>query len=126
MVWTLQHKQDPAGEILKWKAHLCARGHRQVFGDTYWTIFAPVVSWMTVRCAFIMALLLGWHMRSIDIVMAYTQADVKTDIFTQLPAGTTIQGMDPNKHLLKLQKILYGLKDGQVTWHEHIKAGLLS
>ena len=32
---------------------------------------------------------------------------------------------DPNKHLLKLQKNLYGLKDGQVSWHEHIKAGLL-
>ena len=73
-----------------------------------------------------MALLLGWHMRSIDFVMVYTQADVKTDIFMQLPAGTTIQGVDPNKHLLKLQKNLYGLKDGQVTWHEHIKTGLLS
>ena len=44
----------------------------------------------------------------------------------QLPAGTTIKGVDPNKHLLQLQKNLYGLKDGQVTWHEHIKAGLLS
>ena len=65
-------------------------------------------------------------MRSIDFVMAYTQADVKTDIFMQLPSGTTIQGVDPNKHLLKLQKNLYGLKDGQVTWHEHIKTGLLS
>ena len=90
-----------------------------MFGDTYWTTFAPVVSWTTVRCVFILALLLGWHMRSIDFVMAYTQADVKTDIFMQLPSGTTIQGVDPNKHLLKLQKNLYGLKDGQVTWHKH-------
>ena len=73
-----------------------------------------------------MALLLGWHMWSIDFIMAYTQADVKTDIFMQLPAGTTIQGMDPTKHLLKLQKNLYGLKDSQVTWHEHIKTGFLS
>ena len=126
MVWTLRCKRDPAGEILKWKARLCAGGHRQVFGDTYWTTFAPVVSWTTVRCVFIMALLMGWHMRSIDFVMAYTQANVKTDIFMQLPAGTTIKGVDPTKHLLKLQKNLYGLKDGQVTWHEHIKAGLLS
>ena len=43
-----------------------------------------------------------------------------------LQSGTTIQGVDPNKHLLKLQKNLYGLKDGQVTWQEHIKTGLLS
>ena len=40
MVWTLQCKRDPAGEILKWKACLCAGGHRQVFGDTYWMTFA--------------------------------------------------------------------------------------
>ena len=126
IVWTLRRKRDPAGQILKWKARLCTRGHRQVFGDTYWTTFAPVVSWTTVRCVFIMALLLEWHMTSIDFVRAYTQADVETDIFMQLPAGTTIQGMDPNKHLLKLQKTLYGLKDAQVTWHDHIKAGLLS
>ena len=86
----------------------------------------PVVSWTTVQCIFIMALLLGWHMRSIDFIMAYTQADVKTDIFMQLLAGTTIKEVDPHKHLLKLQKNLYGLKDGQVTWHEHIKAGLLA
>ena len=126
MVWTLRCKRDPAGEILKWKARLCAEGHCQVFEDTYWTTFAPVVSWTTVRCVFILALLLGWHMRSIDFVMAYTQADVKTDIFMQLPSGTTIQGVDPNKHLLKLQKNLYGLKDGKVTWHEYINTGLLS
>ena len=126
MVWTLQRKQDPAGEILKWKAHLCTGGHRQVFGNTYWTTFAPVVSWTTVRCVFILALLLGWHRWSIDFIMAYMQANVKTDIFMQLPTGTMIQGVDPNKHLLKLQKNLYGLKDGQVTWHEHIKTGLLS
>ena len=126
MVWTLRCKRDPAGEILKWKACLCAGGHRQVFGDTYWTTFAPMVSWTTVRCVFIMALLMGWHMRSIDFVMAYTQADVKTDIFMQLLAGTTTKGVDPTNQILKLQKNLYGLKDGQVSWHEHIKAGLLS
>ena len=66
-----------------------------------------------------MALLLGWHMRSIDFIMAYTQADVKTDIFMQLPAGTTIQGVDPNKHLLKLQKNLYGLKDSRHLARAH-------
>ena len=59
MVWTLQCKRDPAGEIMKWKACLCAGGHRQVFGDTYWTTFSPVVSWTMVWCVFILALLLG-------------------------------------------------------------------
>ena len=121
MVWTLRCKWDSTGEILKWKARLCTGGHHQPT-----TTFTPVVLWTTVWCIFIMALLLGWHMGLIVFIMAYTQADMKTDIFVQLPAGATIKEVDPNKHLLKLQKNLYGLKDGQVTWHELIKAGLLS
>ena len=124
MVWTLHRKRDLAGAIVKWKARLCAGGHRQVYGDTYWSTFAPVMSWTTVRCIFVLALLLGWHMRSIDFIMAYTQAKVKTDIYMTLPRATTIQNIDPSKHLLKLQQNLYSLKDGQVTWHEHIKKGL--
>ena len=62
MVWTLHRKRDPAGGILKWKARLCAGGHCQVYGNTYWSTFAPVVSWTTVHCIFVLALLLGWHM----------------------------------------------------------------
>lgn len=125
MVWTLRRKRDPAGNIIKWKARLCAGGHKQIFGDTYWTTFSPVVAWSTVRCVFILALVLGWKMRSIDFVMAYTQAKVKTDIYMTLPKGTTLPNADPTKHFLKLQQNLYGLKDGQVTWHDHIKNGLL-
>ena len=124
MVWTLQRKHDLAGGILKWKARLCTGGHRQVYGDTYWLTFTPVLSWMTVQCIFVLALLLGWHMRSIDFIMAYTQAKVKTGIYMTLPKGTTIPNVDPSKHLLQLQQNLYGLKDGQVTWHERIKKGL--
>ena len=63
-------------------------------------------------------------MWSIDFIMAYTQAKVKTDIYMTLPRATTIPNIDPTKHLLKLQQNLYGLKDGQVTWHEHIKKRL--
>ena len=63
-------------------------------------------------------------MWSIDFIMAYTQAKVKTDIFMTLPKGTTILNVDPSKHLLQLQQNLYGLKDRQVTWHELIKKGL--
>ena len=42
----------------------------------------------------------------------------------KLPMGTTLTNPDPSKHILKLEQNLYGLKDGQVTWHDHTKAGL--
>ena len=56
--------------------------------------------------------------------MAYTQAKIKMDIYMKLPMGTTLTNLDPSKQILKLEQNLYGLKDGQVTWHDHIKAGL--
>ena len=66
----------------------------------------------------------GWHMQSIGFILAYTQVQVKTNIYMKLPTGTTLPHLDPMKHLLKLEKNLYGLKDGQEIWYEHIKAGL--
>ena len=44
----------------------------------------------------------------------------------KLPTGTMLPKLDPTKHFLKLQQNLYRLNDGQVTWYEHIKAGLKS
>ena len=114
MVWTIRRKRDPAGGILKWKARLCAGGHHQEYGDTYWSTFAHVLSWTTIWCIFVLALLLGWHMRSINFIMAYTQAKVRTDIYMTLPKGTTIPNVDPSKHSLQLRQNLFGLKDGRL------------
>ena len=63
-------------------------------------------------------------MRSIYFIMAYTQAKVNTNIYMTLPKGTTIPNVNPSKHLLQIPQNLYSLKDGQITWHEHIKKGL--
>jgi len=48
MVWSMKRKRDPTGEIIKWKARLCAHGGMQVYGDTFWDTYSPVVSWTTV------------------------------------------------------------------------------
>jgi hypothetical protein len=127
MVWSMKRKRDPMGEITKWKARLCAHGGMSVYGDTYWDTYSPVVSWSTVRLVMILALILNWEMRSIDFIMAFPQADVKTDIYMLLPKGTKLpKKKDPRRHLLKLKKNLYGLKDAGLTWFEFIKKGLLS
>ena len=80
-VWSMKRKRDPGGAIIKWKARLCAHGGMQTKGINYWETYSPVVSWTTVRLVLILSLIMGWHMRSLDFVMAYPQADIKTDIF---------------------------------------------
>ena len=45
-------------------------------------------------------------MCSIDFIMAYMQAKVKTDVYLQMPTSTTVSNLNATKHVLKLQQNL--------------------
>jgi hypothetical protein len=62
MVWSMKRKRNPIGEITKWKARLCAGGHKSVEYVDYWETYSPVVSWNTVRLLIVLSLLNDWHM----------------------------------------------------------------
>ena len=49
MVWSLKHKHDPIGDIIKWKAHLCAGGHKSVEMVDQWSTHSPLMPWNTVH-----------------------------------------------------------------------------
>ena len=131
MVWSMKRKRDPAGNIIKWKGRLCAGGHKQVHGIDFWSTYSPVVAWSTVRLVITLALVHGWHMESIDFVLAYPQAPCQSDVFLKppkVPAGFEIPDLpDPrmrSTHVYKLLQNLYGLKDAGRTWYLHITKGL--
>jgi hypothetical protein len=80
----------------------------------------------------VMALLNGWHMRSIDFVLAFPQDPVKTDIYMnppRVPNGFDIPDLptlsDKLSKIYKLLRNLYGLKDAGNTWVEFLQKGLL-
>jgi hypothetical protein len=85
MVWAMKRKRNPIGDIIKWKACLCAGGHRSIENVDYWSTYSPVVSWSTVRLMIVFALLNNWHMESIDFILAYPQAPIQTDIYMRPP-----------------------------------------
>jgi hypothetical protein len=57
-VWSMKRKRNPIGIIIKWKARLCAGGHRSIEFVDYWTTYLPVVSWNTVGLIIVMALVM--------------------------------------------------------------------
>ena len=122
-IWSFKRKRSPTGELLKYKARLCAHGGQQTEGVTYWDTFAPVVNWHTLRTFLTLALIQKWKARSVDFVLAYPQADLTKDIYMRIPKGFNVS--QPGNFLLKLKKNVYGLKDAGRTWHEHLKRGLL-
>ena len=90
MVWSMKRKRNLVGEVMKWKARLCAGGHRSVEFVDFWDTYSPVVSWQTARLVFILSITNNWHIRSIDFILAFPQASVKTDICmrpTSVPAN---------------------------------------
>ena len=132
MVWSMKRKRNPLGEITKWKARLCAGGHRSLEFVDFWDTYSPVVSWQTIRLIFVLAIVNNWHIQSIDFVLAFPQADVQTDIYMQpprVPPNFLIPDLprpsDRYFNVYKLIKNLYGLKDASRTWNQFLRKGLL-
>ena len=87
MVWSMKRKRRIATrEVYKWKARLTLHGGKQIHGVHYWETYAPVAQWPIIRFLLTLALLNRWHTRQVDYVLAYPQADIRTDnVYTEIP-----------------------------------------
>ena len=59
----------------------------------------------------------------VDLVQAFPQATVKSNIYLHNPPGVVLPNTYGEK-ILKLLKNLFRLKDAGLTWYEHISKGL--
>ena len=50
---------------------------------------------MSVRAMITLTIIRDIHTKSVDFVLAYTKADVKTEIFMELPIGFGVEGSHP-------------------------------
>ena len=50
---------------------------------------------MSVRAMLTLIIVIEIHTKSVYFVMTYTQADVKSDIFMELPIGFGVEGANP-------------------------------
>ena len=72
---------------LKYNAKLNIHGGKQTYHLNYWKTYAPMVLWFASRLLIIFAIpFMG--MKTKDFVMAYTQAQIKTHLHMELPAGS--------------------------------------
>ena len=127
-IWSFKRKRRPDGSLLKHKARLCAHGGMQTWGDNYWETYSPVVNMMSVRLLLLIAKIYQLDSKAIDFVLAFPQADIDTDIWMYLPIGFQVDGQTEKEsecnYRLKLDKNLYGLKQGSHNWYKMLKRGL--
>ena len=127
--WALKIKHYPDGRLRKFKARFCVRGDCQTEGIDYFDKYAPVVSWSTVRLLSIMSISQGWVSRQVDFSNAFVQAPLNEEIYVNLPR-LFCQAEGADKHVLKLNRSLYGLVQAPLYWYNYLKerlntAGLL-
>ena len=123
-IWSFKRKRFLNGQIMKHKARLCAHGGMQ-WGVDYWETYSPVVNWISIRALLAIAQIHSLPSRSIDFILAFPQADLKEDVYMELPVGMTLLTGDKKDKVLKLQKSLYGLKSAGKNWFDHLKGGLI-
>ena len=132
--WVFATKRGSDGEITKFRARLVARGFSQKLGSNYYLdeVFAPVASLTTIR----LLLALGNHknmeMEQLDIDSAYLHGTIDEELLLQIPDGypewakeTTGEECDKRKHVLRLLKSLYGLKQSGRIWNETLADSLI-
>ena len=96
-ICSLKINRSPDGRLIKHKARLCAHVVIWQWGVDYWDTNSPVVNCMYVRAIITLSLSIirEIYTMSVDFVRAYTQADVKTEIFMELPIGFVVEEAHP-------------------------------
>jgi hypothetical protein len=119
--WVFAIKTLLDGTIERFKARLVARGFSQQYGLDYLETFAPTVRMDTLRLFFAMVAkknLDCWHF---DIKNAFTESELREDIYLAPPQGVQVT----KGHVLKALKSLYGLKQAGRDWSLLLRKFLL-
>ena len=81
---------------------------------------------MSVRLILAIAKLHNLDSKAINFVLAFLQADLEEDVWVYLPIGFQVDGhpeeSSERRYLPKLNKHLYGLKQGSYNWYEKLKS----
>ena len=86
-VWAFKIKRFPHGRINKYKSRLNAHSGMQRWVIDYWETYAPVINWISVRLLLALAIIHVLETKYIDFVLAFSQADLDTDVYMELPFG---------------------------------------
>ena len=86
-------------------------------GVIYWDDYFPVVNWISVRAMLTLSILQKIHTKSVDF-LAYTQDNVKSEIYMEIPLGFGVDGSHPREWFIRPNENLYGLKYAGLAWFE--------
>lgn len=121
--WVYKTKKDAAGKIERYKARLVARGFAQTKRIDYEDTYSPVVRYESIRLLLALAVKLDMDVDHLDVTTAFLQGDLKEEVYMRQPPGFTVKGKTTK--VCKLEKAIYGLKQGSNAWNCKLHTALL-
>jgi hypothetical protein len=122
--WVFKLKRNSDGSISRYKARLVAKGFHQQHGIDFEETFSPVVKPPTVRLILALAVTYNWPLRQLDVRNAFLHGVLKEEVYMAQPPGY----INPHfpKHVCRLHKSIYGLKQAPCAWFESFTTQLLN
>ena len=112
-MFTYRLKTGDQGQIIKYKARLCARGDLQL-PDEHGDPWAPTSRYSTIRLMIALATQLGLELMHWDVRGAYMVANLDRELYLDLPPGYEL----PPDKVIRMKKSLYGLKDAGANFYK--------
>ncbi|KAI0999804.1 hypothetical protein K3495_g8395 [Podosphaera aphanis] len=111
--WVFTVKMNSDGTVERFKVKLVARGFTQEYGVDFTETFAPTVQMATLRSFFVVVAAEDLGCRHFDIKNAFTESEIKEEIYMKAPKGIKVK----NGCALKILRSLHGLKQSAKNWN---------
>ncbi|KAF0921521.1 hypothetical protein E2562_009262 [Oryza meyeriana var. granulata] len=122
--WVYKVKKNAAGEVIKHKAWLVAKGYVQQPGVDFDEVFAPVARIESVRLLLALAAQEGWPVHHMDVKSAFLNGELIEEVYVRQPPGFTVAGHEDK--VLRLDKALYGLRQAPRAWNAKLDETLVA
>ena len=94
--------------MFKHKARLNIYVGKQEYTANLFEAFSPVVTWFTIRMVLVLSIIDVWSPHQVDLVLAFRQADIEFDMYTDIPQVIEKKAGSRTMHVLKIINNLYG------------------
>ena len=112
--WVFKKKRNELGEVVRFKARLCARGFTQEQGVDYEEIYSPTVKFCVIRTGMAISIGRGYEIHQADVDTAFLYGNIDKKIFMAQAPG--YEKGERGELVCRLKKSIYGLKQSPRLW----------